>query len=98
MNQKDIESLRLLANNTAHLIELIMARLCREAREIGHEMAACANVSATLRMNGAICQQWYTYCKKCVYDIDLDCIPTELGEEKIYIKHTGKAKKCPSAK
>jgi hypothetical protein len=94
MNQKDIENLRLLANNTKHLIEMIMARLCREARETGHDMASVVHEGVSYG-NRSLNERWYSYCKKCVYDIDLDCIHTDKGEDKIYIKHTGKGRKCP---
>jgi hypothetical protein len=95
MTPKDIENLRLLANNTEHLILMVMTRLKREADERGHDMSepywAGANIGNHYKLTR---QVWDMYCRKCVYEIDLDCATTKLGIDDIRIKHSGGGQKC----
>jgi hypothetical protein len=98
MSPKDIDNLRLLANNTEHLILMVMGRLKREAEEqYGHDISEPYWTGAQGNAPG-YSQQWDMYCRKCVYEIDLDCIHTDGGEDKIYIKHSGGNKKCAGNK
>ena len=94
MSPEEIEKLRPLANSIDHLIEMVMERLVARARENKHDMPSPHREGG---LNGAIhpSLRWYSYCRKCVYDIDLDCFISSSGEDKIYVKHTGEVNPCP---
>jgi len=87
LNYDDIEKLRPLANNTKHLIEIILNKMKKEANAIGHDMS----VSFEDPYYGI----WVldTYCKKCAYEIEIELLLTDTKKEQIYVKETKALKK-----
>jgi hypothetical protein len=89
MNNDDIEKFRPLANNTKHLIQIILEKMTKEACEIGHEMSGKFQEFYNFGGQGVV----YSYCKYCAYEIEIELITTDKKEEKIYVKEIAALKK-----
>jgi hypothetical protein len=80
MNNDDIEKLRPLANNTKHLMKIILEKMKKQANDAGHEIS--------IGLEDIYYDGWAieSYCKKCAYQIEIILITTDKKEEKIYVK------------
>jgi hypothetical protein len=82
MNNNDIEKLRPLANNTRHLIEIILEKMIKVANDAGHEMSDNFKEINNFYKSGTV----YSYCKNCTYEIEIEFFDTNSKKERIYVK------------
>lgn len=85
MNNDDIEKLKLLANNSDHLVKIIMDKMIKEANE-ENEHQMCVPFGYGDANGNLFCEGLSSYCEKCVYQISIQVEVDELNKtEKIRI-------------
>jgi len=83
LNIDEIEKLRPLANNTKHLITIILDKMIKEGNNAGHEMF----VSDIDYFYDQV--SFYAYCKTCTYEIEIYFFEADIEKQRIYVKETG---------
>ena len=91
MDNNDLEKLKLLANNTEDYLKALLIKLRNNAIDNKHDMS---NFHRELGTN------YSAYCKKCIFEIDVDYIYIvgKFGKiassEKVYVDLTTVDQKC----
>ena len=80
MIDDELEKLKLLANDSNHLAELLIQKKLKEAQDLyGHTMT----VVYKDYMMGFF-RNFYSYCNNCSYEILIEIIPTDKIGDRLY--------------
>jgi hypothetical protein len=88
MNEDELQSLRILADDTDSFLWSIKYSLAKKAEENGHKIV---DILSSYRHNGVEPQElWLLYCSQCLFEVSI-----ELLGEQVNIACPDENAKCP---